>query len=581
VADALVAAPPHALPDGPVWGEEHAARTPGPYEPVDWLTLLRLLGWSVTVSSWGDAALGASRHDVVVLASDPDEVPAAGLNRLGERLRRDAVLVVGPPGSEGWKALGGSAPAEGFQGRRLAWVGPGARVEWTLGIDLHARQLEIPPGSEVWATLEGRPVVVATRPAPGSVIATNGLGRAEAWAPAAAAVVNGVLTHGSPLPTAWFDLAGTLVLRMDDPGGSPNVHLRSWSYRRLAETEWGAIGEVLRLRGAQMSIGYTPGWLDDGNPQRGTLLVDGAEPERRAGAVHRSAQVVHVDRAGSAPGRVNDYASEYRGIERLRAEGLISVELHGYTHVHADAESWARAPNRYDEVAWYREFTPESDAVLATQEPEEHPIALGHALLRDTFGVQPTTLVCPGDAWTPSTLQQALQLDLGLVSATGLALRHEDRFCWCAGVATIPLDAPGTDHFASELPVICRFHDLEPATLGITRFAEALDEWRRLGARRLIDFRELAAALALRLRLARDPDGRWRLDVGDDGGESLPRALPVLLRVPGGEPPTEIRLERAGPDLRLPVQALQHGLGRVMLPARANHAKRSSSRSGP
>lgn len=573
MADALVAAPPHRLPQEPVWGQEDDARNPNPYEPVDWLTLLRLLGWSVTVSSWSHSALDSSQHDVVVLAGDPGEMPEAGLSGLAERLRREAVLVVSPAGhgAGGCRSLGGSAAARpgagpDLDGRRLAWVGPGASADWILTADLKAQELDTPPGAEVWATLDGRPVVVARRTGSHGVIATVGLEPEGDFVPAAVAVVKRVLTCGRPLPTAWLDFAGTLVLRMDDPGGSPNVHLRSWSYPRLTETEWGEIGEVLRLRGAHMSVGYTPGWLDDGDAERGTVLVGGAEPVRSCGEVHQSARVVHVDRAGSAPGRINDYTSEYRGIERLRAEGLVSVELHGYTHVHADVKMWARAPDRYDEVAWYQEFAPESEAVLATRDAGEHPLVLGHALLRETFGVQPTTLVCPGDAWTPSTLRHALQVGLWLVTARGFALRDEGRFCWCAGVATTPIDPPTGDYFPAELPVICRFHDREPATLGAPWFAGMLDEWRRRGARRLIDFRELSSALALRLRLARDPGGEWRLGLGGDGGGSLPRPVPVLLHEPGGASPTEIRLECAGTDLRLPVQALEHGVGRVMLP---------------
>jgi hypothetical protein len=586
VADALVAAAPIRLPHGPSWGSEDSIRSLSTYEPVDWLTLLRLLGWSATVVSWCDPALEASRGDVVVVAGDPDEMPSACLHPLVERLRRDAVLLIGPAGSVGrwWRALGGSAPVRpgarpDFAGRKLAWVGPGGHVDYNLAVDLPARELEASPGAEVWATLDGRPVVVARRFGPQGVIATIGLERAPDCAPAAIAIIKRVLTCGCPAPTAWLDFAGTLVLRMDDPGGAPNVHLRSWSYRRLAETEWRELGEVLRLRGAHMSVGYTPGWLDDGDAERGTVLIDGAEPSRRLGAVHQSARLVHLDRAGHAPGRINDYASEYRGIERLRVEGLVSVELHGYTHMHVDVESWARAPDRYEDVSWYREFTPESDAVLATRGNGQHPLVLGVDLLRKTFGVPPTTLVCPGDAWTPSTLRHALGVGLSLVAARGLALRDDGRFCWCAGVATIALNAPTADHFAGELPVVCRFHDLEPATLGVPWFREALDEWRRLGARRLIDFRELSSALAMRLRLCRGPGGQWRLSLGH-GGPPLPRPLPVLLHMPGGPPPAEIRLESSENDLRLPVQTIERGIGRVMLPAGVPRPSPSRTRPG-
>jgi hypothetical protein len=561
VADALVAAPPQALPYGPVWGDDDALRVPSQYEPLDWLTLLRLLGWRPTVASWSDPALDAWGHDVVVVASDPEQMPSTRRDRLAERLRRDTVLVVRPAGSNS---------GADFHGRRLAWVGPGGHTEWSLDVDLKGRDVAVPPGAEVWATFDGRPVVVAERQGGSGVMVTTGLGPGSGWAPPAVAVLKRVLTHGCPVPAAWLDLAGTLVLRMDDPGGAPNVHLRSWSYRRLTEAEWHSIGDVLRLRGAQMTVGYTPGWLDDGDAKRATVLVGGTEPSRRRGAVYQSSRVVHVDRAGHAPGRVNDYTSEYRGIERLRAGGLVSAELHGYTHIHPDVRRWARAPDRYDDVGWYREFTPESDTVLATRAAGEHPLLLGADLLKRTFGVRPTTLVCPGDGWTPLTLHHAHQAGLRLVTARGLALRDDGRFCWCAGVATMPLDAPAAGLFAAELPVICRFHDREPATLGVEWFAEALDEWRRAGARRLIDFRELSSALALRLRLLRDPVGEWRLRLGGDGGGSLLRPVPVVVRVPGSSPPAEIRVERSGSDLQLPVQTLEHGIGRVMLPPTAS-----------
>jgi hypothetical protein len=93
---------------------------------------------------------------------------------------------------------------------------------------------------------------------------------------------------------------------------------------------------------------------------------------------------------------------------------------------------------------------------FATREVGAHPVTLGVDLLKRTFGVHPTTLVCPGDTWTPVTLHHALQGGLSLVSARGLALRQDGRFCWCAGIAAIPLDAPAGDHFAAELPVIGR-----------------------------------------------------------------------------------------------------------------------------
>jgi hypothetical protein len=236
---------------------------------------------------------------------------------------------------------------------------------------------------------------------------------------------------------------------MDDPGASANVHLRSWSYAKLGEREWEAVGAALRARGARLSVAFTPGWVDDGDPERGALEVGGRPVARRAGAVHPSPLVVHTDLDGNGPGRVNDYTSEFRGLLRLQGEGLIGVEQHGYTHMPADLRAWATAPDRYDDVAWYREFTPEGRARRAGR---RHPVALGAAAIRRHFHRSPTTLVCPGQAWTEAALEQALAAGQRLVSAEGLALRDGERFCWCAGIPAVYLDKPDRALFARSCP---------------------------------------------------------------------------------------------------------------------------------
>lgn len=108
------------------------------------------------------------------------------------------------------------------------------------------------------------------------------------------------------------------------------------------------------------------------------------------------------------------------------------------------------------------------------------------------------------------------------------------------------------------------------SALGVPWFAQALDEWRRVGPRRLIDLRELSAALALRPSLLRDPGGEWEVGLSAGGGGALPRPLRVLLRVPDGPPPAEIRVECSGTDLRLQVPTIEGDLGGVMLPPSAS-----------
>ena len=81
---------------------------------------------------------------------------------------------------------------------------------------------------------------------------------------------------------------------------------------------------------------------------------------------------------------------------------------------------------------------------------------------------------------------------MNLVSADGLALRHDGRFCWCAAVPAVYIDKPDPRQLVSGFPTIAYFHDYEPASFGLAWLTTQLDVWRRAGARRFMDFRELA-----------------------------------------------------------------------------------------
>jgi hypothetical protein len=524
-------------PDGPVWG-------PGRDDALAWLTLARLLGWSVALAGEHEPISAG----IVIATGDP----GARLGELRAAAEARPILVVAPPGSGEWARFAGAGRAGEAQqaSGRLRWDGPGPAAAWTAAAPAALLPFEA-AGAAIWSSVGGRACVAARTLPSGSVVATLGTG--------AAAVRKRLLTCGAPFPTAWLDLAACVIPRMDDPGASANVHLRSWSYAKLGEAEWARVGDALHARGARLSIGYTPGWVDDGDERRGAVTVAGDPVAPRRVAVLPSPLVRHTDVAGNAPGRVNDHEAEYRGLTRLVAGGTAAIELHGHTHLAADLEAWARADDRYDNVAWYRELD-------AGQPPAGGPepgdaVRAGAAALRAHFAEEPTALVCPGQAWTGRALEAALAEGLRLVAADGLALRDRDRFCWCPDVPVAYLGAPEAAQLEGELPVMALFHDRELAEEGVGWLPAALDAWRAAGARRFIDLRELAAALELRLTLRARP---WRLETGGDPSLPLPRPAPVLIHVPHGDWPGSIALARSG---QARVQPLGDGLGRLVLPA--------------
>jgi hypothetical protein len=541
-------------------------------EALDWLTLSRLLGWGVQVSHQTSTGFDKGLADGsrwMILACDPDGMTNEQTALLQSRLATEPLLVVARAGvpSGPWARLAGaSLTPQHVQGRVLRWAGPGTARQWHCRNPLVTTPLTISMGTAAWAMLDSAPVIAARQVGRG-IIATLGFhpSHARDLDGAATALLKHLLIWGSSYPVAWLDLEGTIVLRMDDPGGAQNVYLESWCYPKLGEPEWAAIGADLSQRKARISLGYVSGWVDDGDVERGLLELDGRAAGRVPGQIHSSPSVRYYDRAGHTPGIVHDYEAEYRGIQALRTAGRGDVELHGYTHLHPDTTSWAAAPDRYEAVSWYRELGSAATAIIATRPPHKHPLSLGVAALRRLFDVRPTTLICPGDEWTDAVLGQALDLGLQLVSSYYLALREGERFCWTQHVCAPYLDEPDAAWFDSGLPIVGYFHDYEPAVKGVGWMRQWLDRWQEAGARRLVDFRELAAAIGRRIHL-QQCGGAVRLAVTGASAPPLVRPLPIGLHFPGGRLPSEIAVDLDGGQLVLDVQPLSDGVSRLVLP---------------
>jgi hypothetical protein len=495
------------------WPEEARVRGTGGWmdprarEALDWATLGRLMGWSVAVGRLTDPVSHPRLMDgstFVVFACDLACVPTRMLEHFMRRLENEALLLVTHDGSSGRDATITKEP-----------VGRGA----ILRLALHPS---------------------AARDADPSM--TRAVQRA--------------LVLEAMRPVAWLDHSGTLVLRIDDPGGAQNVHWRDWYSRKLTEAEWHAIGHDLRRRDARLSIGYISEWVDDGSPARGELLVDGRRPSRVAGAIHDSSRVAYTDVAGHGPGTLHDYTAEFRGIEVLRRSGLADVELHGCTHMCPDLEAWAAAPDRFESASWFRELGHELGGAQCA-------LDRGIDALERQFGRPPTTLICPGDEWTNGVLERALDRDVQLVGSYYLAIRDGDSFWWCTHVCAPYFDEPDASWFASGLPVVGYCHDRDLVLNGVDWWRDCLDRWCAAGASRIIDYRELATSLSRRLRLGDCTDG---LRLTWNGTRSLPpvRPLQVWVRRPGGLPDV-ITACVDDRERRAPVDQVSDTVGRVVL----------------
>jgi hypothetical protein len=381
---------------------------------------------------------------------------------------------------------------------------------------------------------------------------------------AATAFLRHLLVRGSPRPVAWLDMEGTVVLRMDDPGGAQNVHFQKWNYRKLNQREWSEIACQLTEHSARLSIGYTPGWVDDGDVNRGRLEVAGCAVQRIPGAVHPSPLVRYVDLAGHAPGMVHDYQAEFRGIQALRAAGLGEVELHGYTHMFPDTEVWAAATDRYVTKGWFRELGWNAAAAIRARSVNDHPLGLGMEALRQHFGLRPTTVICPGHECDEGVIERALDEGLMFVSHGVLAIRDGHRWCWTTNIGAPELDEVDAAWLATGFPVVVFFHDRDLVLKGTSRLGYYLERWRDAGANRFVDFRQLASEIGRHLEVD-EHDGQIRIIIHSRNAPPLVAPLHIRLCAGSRPLPAQLVVIHEDEEMLVSVHPVAADIGRVTL----------------
>jgi len=497
--------PPAERVWGPGPGEVQAADG---QEGACWLSLTRLLGWDAEVR-YEDLAGCGEEVRCAIVACDPASVGVDEVAGLVSRLGRDPMLLitrVPPAGSPLAELTGTAARGERRVQGQLLWDGPGEARQWDAWPELELQNLGSDPSTSaprrtadahggltplgMWASLGEAPLVLARRSGNGAVatLAADPAELARAT-PSGTGILKWLLTRGAPPPAAWLELDGYVGLRMDDPGSASTAHLDSWAHRSLSASEWRAIAAELSRRQARMTVGYVPGWVDDGDPERGELFVGGEPVERVPARIHPSPLVAYRRLPG---GPAQDHPEELPGIRELRDADAGEIELHGHTHIRPPLEAWAQASDRHEAGHWYREL--EGD--------EAAPVAEGLELLERHLGVSPTALCCPGNACSPAAAASALEAGMSLVSAGRLGIRDGERLVWSEHVRSPYLDGASGHWLEAGVPAVACLHDREPVLHGIGWLAENLDRWIECGARRLCDLRELAGLLGQRISVS-------------------------------------------------------------------------------
>lgn len=289
------------------------------------------------------------------------------------------------------------------------------------------------------------------------------------------------------------DLENTIVLRLDDPGACSTDYLNN--RKILEEGDWEKIGRILEDKRIPLSVMYTPGWVDDGDTECGTLVVDGKEKiEREAGVVYDSAQVKYTPLISK--NGVYDHSSEFRGLKKLVEKGFADVHSHGLTHLDPDYKRWSKAEDRNKDTQWYHEFYHVKDGRPVKNEEQIEAMSASGDKILNLFGVSPL-------AFTPSGHRHDAECDLLARDAgylifsadyTGILKKNILIRNWKIPSLFFYLKDPTLFAYKSGYPFIGVVHDYE-IKKGFEKFEDIIQQWCNNGVKRFISMRDLIASL--------------------------------------------------------------------------------------
>lgn len=292
---------------------------------------------------------------------------------------------------------------------------------------------------------------------------------------------------------ASVDLDRTMVIRLDDPGASKADY--QIDGQLMNENEWLELGHALKAKKIPLSVMYTPGWVDDGDAQAGSLFVDERPVANRlAGDVHDSPRVRYVF-ADSGKGE-HDHASEFRGIEALAAEGLVDVHSHGLTHLVPDYEAWAAADDRRTDARWYAEFFNTKTDRPVDADAQRHALVSSKRAIENLFNAAVATITPAGhkhdstcDILAHHAGYKLFSADYTGIDKKGILFRN-----WKIPSVFVFFKDPSSSVAKAGYPVIGVVHDYEIKGK-VDHLCRIIDRWAEAGVKRFISMNDLAASL--------------------------------------------------------------------------------------
>ncbi|MBF0447283.1 MAG: hypothetical protein HQL67_03690 [Magnetococcales bacterium] len=339
-----------------------------------------------------------------------------------------------------------------------------------------------------------------------------------AWVLQHPAPLHGFLSHllrqsGPAIACGWC-WHGAAFLRMDDPGSSERVFLAGYDQGVMSGALWREVLTLLDREKAHLNVAIVPCWVDDGDRQRGRLLVAGQEMiSRSPGDHHLSFEVVYHAHQNN---RTDDYREMFAAMLNGVHRGLLTPLSHGLTHLTPQEKKWSQAKDRYRNTRWYREFSKPDHGSYAVELHRRLRLSAQH--IADWCGQRPLIFVPSGHQRTTNTPVLAQQAGYRMISSRGIipltARISENRFLpGCYPEQWKQLQA----WHQSGYPATLVFHDFDLVRHGVGWLKEQIMTLKKAGIDRFPSLEALAWTLSTPLIADTQADGRLTLQIKNPG----------------------------------------------------------------
>jgi hypothetical protein len=311
-------------------------------------------------------------------------------------------------------------------------------------------------------------------------------------------LVREILQINSGRGMVSVNLENTMVLRMDDPGTCERVYLQGYDWGILSKQNWEEINEILEKYQAKLCVMYIPIWVDDGNSNKGNIIVKGKKvKKRKKGSKYFSKDVYYLKKCNDSGDKKYDYNAEFKALESAVKSGVVEIESHGLTHVDTNLKKWLKAKDRYSNSKWFHEFRHVAEKRDNSYEEQYLVMKQSSEIIEKIFNIAPVAITPSGHVQSENSEEISFEIGYKLFSSDYNSICKNHLIIRNDKIRSLFFEdeCPHKKYSQSGYPLVGVFHDYDVIKNGDKWLEEIIKGWINCGINKFITFRKLVGYL--------------------------------------------------------------------------------------